>query len=347
MPEGRPQAWRRESKTPEAQDSDDIYSELNHQVDQLLKQEESGEPFVHSPSAMRPRTSPEIPSFRASTYSSIQRYQPGQTLAPIHTGETLRLTHEPPPQLPELVVYPNPFMNPSFDTQYPDRIYEEDSQPYFHLDHAEEDMGLSAPDPHAGEVDHFAYDAEAYASGLRSRGPLTIPRSRSPTPFDSDDSYIEEDHVTISPHGRAYAGEKLSPSTSASTWVSTLNPNAPIHDEKHDLSVYSEPGTPSVKETRHFGPAPMGRVTRRHRSMKRMKVTTEKVKLINGCLVLDIPIASGLMLPRKGVPEMMHTRYTGVICDPDDFEGRGLFLRQNAYGRRTEMFIVITMYNVR
>jgi len=34
---------------------------------------------------------------------------------------------------------------------------------------------------------------------------------------------------------------------------------------------------------------------------------------------------------------------TAVTCDPDDFEKKGFFLRQNESGRRTELFIVITM----
>jgi len=44
--------------------------------------------------------------------------------------------------------------------------------------------------------------------------------------------------------------------------------------------------------------------------------------------------------------EMMQTRYTAVTCDPDEFEKNGFFLRQNERGRRTELLIMITMYNV-
>jgi chitin synthase len=92
-------------------------------------------------------------------------------------------------------------------------------------------------------------------------------------------------------------------------------------------------------ETRHFGPAPVGRVTRRHK-------TTKRVPLTNGNLVLDLPVPPKLVLPRTGHPEVMKTRYTAVTCDPDDFERNGHFLRQNQTNRRTELFICITMYNV-
>jgi hypothetical protein len=97
------------------------------------------------------------------------------------------------------------------------------------------------------------------------------------------------------------------------------------------------PGTPT--ETRHFGPAPIGRVARRNKATKRVPLT-------NGNLVLDLPVPPKLVLPRTGHPEVMKTRYTAVTCDPDDFERNGHFLRQNQMNRRTELFICITMYNV-
>jgi len=103
-------------------------------------------------------------------------------------------------------------------------------------------------------------------------------------------------------------------------------------------SIVSDvPGTPV--ETRHFGPAPIGRVARRNK-------TTKPVPLTNGNLVLDLPVPPKLVLPRVGHPEVMKTRYTAVTCDPDDFERNGHFLRQNQMNRRTELFVCITMYNV-
>ncbi|KAI0746001.1 glycosyltransferase family 2 protein [Earliella scabrosa] len=104
----------------------------------------------------------------------------------------------------------------------------------------------------------------------------------------------------------------------------------------HSNSSLTEPETPLP--TRHFGPAPAGRVLRRHKTKKRVNLT-------NGNLVLDLSVPPKLVLPRKGEPETMKTRYTAVTCDPDDFEKRGFFLRQNEMKRTTELFIVITMYN--
>ncbi|KAI0312347.1 glycosyltransferase family 2 protein [Amylostereum chailletii] len=90
--------------------------------------------------------------------------------------------------------------------------------------------------------------------------------------------------------------------------------------------------------TLHFGPAPTGRILRRHKTKKRVQLT-------NGNLVIDLPVPPKLVLPRLGGFEVMKTRYTAVTCDPDDFEKRGFFLRQNELGRRTELFICVTMYN--
>ncbi|KAF8482206.1 chitin synthase-domain-containing protein [Gautieria morchelliformis] len=97
------------------------------------------------------------------------------------------------------------------------------------------------------------------------------------------------------------------------------------------------PGEPPTS-TKHFGPAPTGRVLRRHKTKKRVPLTA-------GNLVTHIDVPTQLVLPRKGEPEMMQTRYTAVTSDPDGFESQRFFLRQNIYGRTTELFICITMYN--
>jgi chitin synthase len=103
------------------------------------------------------------------------------------------------------------------------------------------------------------------------------------------------------------------------------------------LPTPTDPITPV--ETRHFGPAPTGRVTRRHNMKKRVQLT-------RGNLVIELPVPPNLVLPWIGEPEMMNTRYTAVTCDPDDFIKAGFSLRQVEMHRTMELFIVITMYNV-
>ncbi|OBZ70856.1 Chitin synthase 3 [Grifola frondosa] len=205
-------------------------------------------------------------------------------------------------------------------------------------------------------MDHFRYDTEAYASGTHSRASYRPPRSRSPTPAVDDEDYhiVENESIHYtghSPHRQSQLSDYEKDSFRQEQGQDVAYQAPFLHaggmysyerdPEKSSLSTgasspYPEPETPVA--TRHFGPAPAGRVLRRHKTKKRVQLT-------NGNLVLDLDVPPKLVLPRRGEPEMMKTRYTAVTCDPDDFEKRGFFLRQNESGRTTELFIVITMYN--
>jgi hypothetical protein len=65
------------------------------------------------------------------------------------------------------------------------------------------------------------------------------------------------------------------------------------------------PGTAELQspqeDTKHYGPAPVGKQVRRRKTKK-------KVPLTKGHLVLDLPVPSRLLLPYKPEPEMTHTR---------------------------------------
>jgi chitin synthase len=84
-----------------------------------------------------------------------------------------------------------------------------------------------------------------------------------------------------------------------------------------------------------------------HLQLRRYK--TKRIPLVKGNLVLDCPIPEKLLeaVPRKDSEEFTHMRYTAATCDPDDFQTSGYTLRPRIYGRHTELFIVVTMYNVR
>ncbi len=72
--------------------------------------------------------------------------------------------------------------------------------------------------------------------------------------------------------------------------------------------------------------------------------------LVNGNLVFDTPVPKAMLADSKfeGL-EFTHMRYTAATCDPDDFKKEHFTLRQAFYEppRRTELFIVITVYNER
>ncbi|KAI0803157.1 glycosyltransferase family 2 protein [Irpex lacteus] len=82
----------------------------------------------------------------------------------------------------------------------------------------------------------------------------------------------------------------------------------------------------------------------REKLMKRRSV--RQVELQQGNLVLDMPVPSHIVPAGMGnVEEMSKLRYTAATCDPDDFMRSKYSLRPYLYGRHTELFIVMTMYN--
>lgn len=304
--------------------------------------------------------------------TTVPPYQPGQLLPTIVTGETLNLdeygqgisnsTHDPFTDAQALPHIPLPTTQPyaHYDQGYPDAQpipHPSDGFQYMPPQDTDQLYQYGEPEPlpagSEGFVDHFQHDTEAYASGNFSRANYRPPRSRSPTPAVDDEDYHIVGHDSV--HYTGY------PEPNMEAWDSEV-PAYPQYDqggflnekyadafgqdehfddgEKTPISTLShlEPDTP-VEETRHFGPAPAGRIHRRHKSKKRVQLT-------NGNLVVDINVPPKLVLPYRGEPEMTTTRYTAVTCDPDDFEKNGFFLRQNESGRRTELFIVITMFNV-
>jgi chitin synthase len=303
---------------------------------------------------------------------TVPPYQPGQLLPTIVTGETLKLdeynqgqdTQDPFADAHILPHVPLPTTQPyvHYDQDFPETIMDtlppQPSEGYHYMSQPDQNQRYqyiaSEPLPAGSEgfIDHFQHDTEAYASGNSSRVSYRPPRSRSPTPAVDD-----EDYLIIGNDGVHYTGypqaemEGWDPEKAMyphhdqggflnDRYADALGQDVGFDDaEKTPVSTlnYLEPDTPV--ETRHFGPAPTGRIHRRHKSKKRVQLT-------NGNLVVDISVPPNMVLPYRGVSEMATTRYTAVTCDPDDFEKNGFFLRQNESGRRTELFIVITMYNV-
>ncbi|CAE6435399.1 unnamed protein product [Rhizoctonia solani] len=232
----------------------------------------------------------------------------------------------------------------------------------------------ATPDRPNGGYSMYASPAHAEAYGRHSRASYNTPRSRSASPssFKANDS-MEYDMVPDATvlkfdqdlaqesqkKGRTRAGyqqinglrfnskggvehipqsEKDNPFDVSSGDIGQIygpdsDDGGEIQSLKHHYDDLAHPS-----DTQHFGPAPEGRMMRRHKTKKRVPLT-------EGNLVIDLPIPDRLVLPKRGTEEMMTTRYTAVTCDPDDFEANQFSLRQNLYGRSTELFIAITMYN--
>ncbi|KAI8338477.1 glycosyltransferase family 2 protein [Chlamydoabsidia padenii] len=81
------------------------------------------------------------------------------------------------------------------------------------------------------------------------------------------------------------------------------------------------------------------------RRQRRRYNTTRRIKLTEGNLVLDCPVAEQYLasVPLRTGKEFTHMRYTAVTNDPSDFAK--YTLRQALMGRQTELFVCITMYN--
>lgn len=70
-----------------------------------------------------------------------------------------------------------------------------------------------------------------------------------------------------------------------------------------------------------------------------------QVELQEGNLVLDVAVPTHIVVGNDKSEEMTTMRYTAATCDPDDFVKQKYSLRPFLYGRKTELFIVMTMYN--
>ncbi|KAH9485002.1 Chitin synthase 3 [Psilocybe cubensis] len=335
------------------------YTQISDAVEELYPDNAvtsiQSDPFHDGGSSAGGHSSNESNAYSQTSTSEFRRYQPGQYLAPIITGETLQIE----PELPApSMAHSDPFYDPTTPLSsgpvplivQPDQTYNQpqelyESSTYQSYGSTYDHNAL----PAGSEIDHFNYDTEAYASGNKSRASYRPRRSRSPTPAPDDEDYLivgdESIHYTGYPgypeEQYGYAAEKEAKESPYYKEQGYLpNGHAVIYDPEPETptsTLYSLPPD-QQQETRHFGPAPVGRILRRHKTKRRVQLT-------NGNLVVDLDVPPKLRLPRKGEPETMKTRYTAVTCDPDDFEKKGFFLRQNESGRRTELFIVITMYN--
>ena len=123
----------------------------------------------------------------------------------------------------------------------------------------------------------------------------------------------------------------------------------------YEMSQVSIPPVPSLPYQPPMGnyppqqhmlrePSSGGWSSVRDKLMKRRSV--RQIELKEGNLVLDMQAPSHIV-PKgmDNIEEMTKLRYTAATCDPDDFMREKYSLRPFLMGRRTELFIVMTMYN--
>lgn len=78
------------------------------------------------------------------------------------------------------------------------------------------------------------------------------------------------------------------------------------------------------------------------------KRTKTRIKLENeGNFRISQPVPNQIIKdsPYKNINEFKFMNYTAAVCDPDNYLEHGYTLRTKTYRRKTEIFVVVTMYN--
>ncbi|KAI9590938.1 glycosyltransferase family 2 protein [Syncephalis fuscata] len=92
-------------------------------------------------------------------------------------------------------------------------------------------------------------------------------------------------------------------------------------------------------------PPPNARRYQNYQDGRRRSI--RRIELTSGNLVVDCPVPDRILtnaVYRDG-EEFTHMRYTACTSDPNDFIRERYTLRPVLYGRETEIFVVMTMYN--
>ncbi|KAI9057763.1 glycosyltransferase family 2 protein [Trametes sanguinea] len=166
--------------------------------------------------------------------------------------------------------------------------------------------------------------------------------------------YQQQQHNDYAQHQQHdYAWETKSTKSYQSSYAGSQAHLVP--QPQYEMSQVSVPPMPALPYQPNYPPqqarpgmlreqSSAGWSTAREKLMKRRSV--RQVELQEGNLVLDMQAPSHIV-PKgmENIEEMSKLRYTAATCDPDDFMRQKYSLRPYLMGRRTELFIVMTMYN--
>jgi hypothetical protein len=162
------------------------------------------------------------------------------------------------------------------------------------------------------------------------------------------------------------SGHHRSPGFNSHTNFLHANPNIDSQNVPTSPSYLCRPYQPGL---RSIAPSPMvmrgspsipgaylsprfinnnGNMPYTHRKpVERSNTHKKKVPLFQGNFVLDCPVPTRLMeASARKEKEFSMMRYSAVTCDPNDFSANNYTLRPQLMNRETELFIVMTMYNV-
>ncbi|KAH7913366.1 glycosyltransferase family 2 protein [Hygrophoropsis aurantiaca] len=241
---------------------------------------------------------------------------------------------------------PNPYEQQPYEHQTYQQPYEH--QPYQQPQLYDPHQQYQTPDPFLTPQPHSYSPAPALDP--YQGHPQSPPPSRPTTDY-------------LTPHYNPYDNVHSTPAPTRP--VSQFGPSYELHDrEEPDVEetgdipllrrespyapitmpgTYDQPTPDELDEDNNirYGRIPQ-RVPRRYKTIK-------KVELFHGNFVLDSAVPTKLldMCAQRNEREFTHMRYSAATCDPNDFKDEGFTLRQVHYDppRRTELFIVMTMYN--
>ncbi|WWC90481.1 uncharacterized protein L201_005417 [Kwoniella dendrophila CBS 6074] len=226
-------------------------------------------------------------------------------------------------------------------------------------------------DPHAemyGQPTSNHYNANPPGGGNVGVGEVFRPQNQHLAPQPQQNFYQQQNGIQqsrpsfSSQHSDYYPDENKSFSSTThlasspqKEWdVGSVVPSIPRDMNYNNNNQYYPParptynnGPPSSVSTGSWGGTSHWHKMRNQLLERRV---VKQIPLHNGNLIMDVPVPKGVISSHSkslGLidGEMESLRYSAATCDPDDFMARKFNLRQYLYGRKTELFIVMTMYN--
>ncbi|KAJ2683125.1 hypothetical protein IWW39_005673 [Coemansia spiralis] len=208
---------------------------------------------------------------------------------------------------------------------------------------ADAGVGYFHQDDHYGQQQGVQYHQDYAASSPYMDAGYTQPYKPLPTPQMPG---INREGA-MSPYGmslhEAQSIQGTTPMPSDDGVVAKEAAAAPVKFDPR-IMPQADPLVASLYDMQQ-APPPNARKFRRFQSQRNRKL--QKVVLTAGNLVVDCPVPKSVLQAGKFQDdrEFTHMRYTAVTCDPNDFANEKYSLRPVLLSRKTELFIVLTMYN--
>ncbi|KAJ2861026.1 hypothetical protein GGH94_005159 [Coemansia aciculifera] len=210
---------------------------------------------------------------------------------------------------------------------------------------ADAGVGYFHQDDHYGQQQGTQYHQDYAASSPYMDPGYAQPYKPLPTPLMPAASGINREGA-MSPYGMSlHEAQSIqgTPVTSDDGIVAKEATSAPVKIDPR-IMPQADPLVASLYDMQQ-APPPNARKFKRFQSQRNRKL--QKVVLTAGNLVVDCPVPKSVLQAGKFQEdrEFTHMRYTAVTCDPNYFANEKYSLRPVLLERKTELFIVLTMYN--